>query len=102
MNQILLIFCLLLTLQAQIQIKHNTTLADLAKNTTTLDPAQTKAVTYLLQTHPDFADYTVTAINTSINRNSQNYTANLKDYLFELNSTTHRIRALVTLSNLTK
>jgi len=48
MNQIFLIILLLVTAQSQIQTKPNYTLAELAKNATSKDPQQSKAILSLL------------------------------------------------------
>ncbi len=78
----MLLFLLLLTSYSQILNKSPIKLSDMAKNTAGLDPLQVKAINYLLQMHPELANYNVTILNTSINRTNQAYADNLKDYLF--------------------
>ena len=39
---------------------------------------------YLLQTHPELANFTLTKIHTKLDRGDQTYASNLKDFLFEM------------------
>ena len=81
MNPLMLLTLLITTSLAQIINKLPIKLSDLAKNPPP-DTLQLRAINYLMQMHPEFADYNVTVLNTAINRINQYYADNLKDYLF--------------------
>lgn len=53
----------------------------------------------MLTTHPELSNYTVLHINNTINRGNQTYADNLKDFLFQLDSTNNSIIALVTMTD---
>ena len=47
-------------------------------------------------------NYTSATVSSEVSRSNQDYASNLKDFLFELTLGNTKLRALVTLSNLTK
>lgn len=93
------LFATLCLTYAQVYVPQLPTLSQLASSMPPKDSLEHKAILFVLQSHPELANYTVLQINKSISRGNQTYADNLRDFLFKLDSPNNSIIALVTMTN---
>ena len=77
---LLILFLQLCT--TQITPSSNQTLTQLAASQNGRDTVYSKAVIFLIKTHPELSNYTITAITQTLDRGNQTYANNLIDFHF--------------------